>query len=144
MKYCYNCNRVTVGDPSFCNFCGRSYNVKLCPRMHANPRNAETCSQCGSRDFSTPQPRVPWWAPILEFVLSLVPALVLIVLSIGAIAVFTTALLHHPEMLNAVIPLLIALGVLWWLWSLIPEWFRAAIHRLLKRQRDPNGRRKER
>jgi hypothetical protein len=58
MKYCYECGHVTAGEPLFCQFCGHTYDVKLCPRMHANPRFAEVCSQCGSRDFSIPQPKV--------------------------------------------------------------------------------------
>src|SRR5271169_1531111 len=59
MKYCYQCGRMTDGEPLFCNFCGRSYDVKLCPRLHVNPRFADACSRCGSRDLSTPQPKVP-------------------------------------------------------------------------------------
>jgi len=39
MKYCYQCGKLTNGDPAFCNHCGRSYDVKLCPRMHQNPIN---------------------------------------------------------------------------------------------------------
>src|ERR1700689_3103953 len=69
MKYCYYCNRMTTGEPVFCNFCGRSYNVKLCPRLHVNSRISEVCSQCGSRDLSTPQPKVPLKARILVFLL---------------------------------------------------------------------------
>src|ERR1700738_624453 len=61
MKYCYNCNRATIREPLFCNFCGRSYNIKLCPKLHVNPRNAEPCSHCGSRELSLPQPKVPFW-----------------------------------------------------------------------------------
>ena len=60
MKFCYECGRITGGEPLFCNFCGRSYDVKLCPKLHANPRFAEACSRCGSRDLSIPQPKVPF------------------------------------------------------------------------------------
>jgi hypothetical protein len=140
MKYCYQCNRVTVGEPVFCNHCGRSYNVKLCPRLHANPRNAEACSQCGSRDLSTPQPKVPFWAPILQFFLSLVPGLILGLLSIGVVALFINELLNRPDMLLAVVLLLIALGFLWWVWAQIPLWFRNAIYRMLTRKRSGDGR----
>jgi|ERR1700722_12835768 len=136
MKYCYQCNRVTIGEPLFCNFCGRSYNVKLCPRLHGNPRNAETCSQCGSRDLSTPQPKVPLWAPILQFFLSLVPGLVLVLLSIVVIASLVNVLLHKPNMLVGIVLLFVALGVLWWVWAQIPLWFRKAIYKMLKRKRD--------
>ena len=94
MKYCYNCNRVTIGEPLFCNFCGRSYDIKLCHKLHVNPRYAEACSHCGSRELSTPQPKVPFWATILLFFLSLVPGLLLAILSIAAIAFFVRHLLN--------------------------------------------------
>ena len=86
MKYCYQCGRVTVGEPLYCNSCGRSYNVKLCPRHHANPRSAEVCAQCGSRDLSTPQPRVPISIRVLAFLLSLGPGLLLVLVSVLAYA----------------------------------------------------------
>src|ERR1700681_234011 len=115
MKYCYACNRITVGEPLFCNFCGRSYNVKLCPRMHANSRRAQACSQCGSRDLSTPGPQIPFWVPILEVVLSLIPGLVLVAVSIGAVWFVISTLLQSTDALLDVTLLLAALGFLWWL-----------------------------
>jgi RNA polymerase subunit RPABC4/transcription elongation factor Spt4 len=144
MKYCYNCGRITAGEPLFCNFCGRSYNVKLCPRLHVNPRNAEACSQCGSRDFSIPQPRAPFWAPIVQFLLSLLPGLILAVLTAAVIVFFVTELMTRPDMVCAAIRLLIALGFLWWVWSELPAWFRRAIHNLLKRRREGRDRRERR
>src|ERR1700688_1378666 len=125
MKYCFNCNRITPGEPLFCNSCGRSYDVKLCPRLHANPRSAEACSQCGSRDLSTPQPRVPLWVPVVEFLLSLIPGLVLALVSALAIGFFVVELLRSPRMLCAFVMLVFALGVLWWVWSKLPSWFRS-------------------
>jgi hypothetical protein len=136
MKYCYNCNRVTIGEPLFCNFCGRSYDIKLCPRLHVNPRNAEACSHCGSRELSTPQPKVPFWATILLFFLSLVPGLILAVFSIAAVAFFVQHLLNTPDMLLALAILQILLGMLWWGWTQIPLFFREAIHKMLQRKRD--------
>src|ERR1700682_2117455 len=58
MKHCYHCGRIAVGEPLFCNTCGRSFDRKLCPRLHPNPRSAEICSRCGSRELSTPPPKV--------------------------------------------------------------------------------------
>lgn len=55
MKYCYSCRRISPGGPRFCTWCGKSYDVKLCPRLHVNPRGAVVCAQCGSRDLSAPQ-----------------------------------------------------------------------------------------
>lgn len=55
MRYCRDCHKFTAGRPLFCQFCGRSYNVKLCPRGHRNPRAADACTTCGSHELSTPQ-----------------------------------------------------------------------------------------
>ncbi|MGH9611788.1 MAG: hypothetical protein ACRD4P_01760 [Bryobacteraceae bacterium] len=142
MKYCYNCNRITPGEPLFCSSCGRSYNVKLCPRLHPNPRTAEVCSRCGSRDLSTPQPRVPWWAPVLEFVLTLIPGVFLTVASvvIGLLVIVTLA--QRPEMLLSAFFLFIAIGILWAMWAELPAWLRTFSYKLLRRrrQRDEGGR----
>jgi hypothetical protein len=143
MKYCNQCDRVTIGEPLFCNFCGRSYDVKLCPRRHVNPRNAQACSQCGSRDLSTPQPKVPFWVRILLFLLSLVPGAILTVISIAAVILFILALFRNPAMLCATFLLLVALGFLWWVWAQLPLWLRRAIHRLLLRRRERDGRSEE-
>lgn len=136
MKYCYNCNRVTIGEPLFCNFCGRSYDIKLCPKLHVNPRNARACSHCGSRELSTPQPKVPFWATILLFVMTLIPGLLLAVFSIAAIVYFLRHLLDKPDTVLALVVLQILLGTLWWGWTEIPLFFREAIHKMLQRKGD--------
>ena len=94
MRYCYQCHHFTIGQALYCNRCGMSYDVKVCPARHLNPRNAEVCSECGSRDLSTPAPRMPLWlAPVL-FLLALVPGgglvLVLLVLSFNLAHTFLT------------------------------------------------------
>jgi len=134
MRYCYNCNRATIGDPLFCNFCGRSYNIKLCPKLHVNPRNAEACSRCGSRDLSTPQPKVPFWATFLLVVLYLIPGLVLAVFSLVAIRFFIKHFLNSPDTLLALTVLQMALGILWWGWTEIPRFFRRKVHKMLQRR----------
>ena len=136
MKYCFNCNHLTPGEPLFCDHCGRSYDVKLCPRMHRNPRSAELCSRCGSRDLSTPQPRVPWWAPGLEVLLTVIPAAALTMLSMGLAFLLLAAVLQNPQILSALVLLAIPLGALWWMWSEIPSSIRTWIWKLLKRRRD--------
>jgi len=135
MRYCYNCNKITAGEPLFCNFCGRSYNVKICAHKHINPRNAMACSQCGSRDFSTPQPKVPLWAPLLELLLRILPGSILVAASVTAIV----ALLHEASRNPVVIADVILLAVLWYAWSQLPRWFREAIYTLLKRRREDDG-----
>jgi hypothetical protein len=104
--------------------------------MHSNPRNAEACSKCGNKDLSTPQPRVPLWAPVLQFFLSLIPGLILTVLSILVVGIAIYEVANSPRIMTSLVFLAIALGILWWVWSLIPKWFRSAIYRMLKRKRD--------
>jgi len=123
MKYCYECGRMTVGQPLFCNFCGRSYDVKLCPRLHVNPRIAEVCSQCGSRELSTPQPRVSLVWRLLGFLAKIVIALLLAYLLLA----FLYELLASPQTSNAIVAFGFLFAALWFLWAMVPEWLRKAI-----------------
>jgi hypothetical protein len=136
MRYCYNDNHITTGKPLFCEQCGRSYDVKLCSRMHVNPRRAEFCSQCGSRDMSTPQPRVPFWMRIFVFLLSFLPGVILAMLSILTVVLLLKALLASPRMICVLVFLAIAAGTLTWVWTELPMWFRKAVYRLLTRSRE--------
>jgi RNA polymerase subunit RPABC4/transcription elongation factor Spt4 len=136
VKFCFNCGRITPGDPLFCNYCGRSYDIKLCQRMHPNPRRAEVCSRCGSRDFSTPQPLRPVWAPVLQFLLSAIPGFFLVLASVALVLFFLIAVLSNPNALLSFMFIGIALAILWSVWSQIPQLFRRAIYSFLKRMRD--------
>ena len=140
MKYCYHCDRVTIGEPLFCNFCGRSYDVKLCPNLHVNPRGASVCSKCGRTELTTPQPRVPFWARIVLFFLTLVPGLVLCVISIGLVVFFFNRFLFSHDMLVGLAAIDFVLGALWWGWTQIPLLFRERIHKMLQRRRDDEAR----
>lgn len=132
MKYCYQCGRMTVGEPLFCNHCGRSYDIKFCPRLHPNSRISEVCSLCGSRDLSTPQPKVSVWWKVLSFFLRIVVGALLVLISITLLVSFVSI----PQMQNALFALAILLGVLWWMWSEIPSWMKKVARRvLLKRER---------
>ncbi len=139
MKYCYECGRITAGEPLYCNFCGRSYDVKLCPRHHVNPRVAEVCSQCGSRELSTPQPRVAVWWKVLSFLLQIVVGGLLLLLSLAVFLEIMRGLLSTPQVQSGLVVLGILLGVLWWLWSELPDWLRRLVRRLLKRRERRNG-----
>jgi hypothetical protein len=140
MRYCYNCNHATSGEPLFCNACGRSFNVKLCPRLHVNPRSAAVCAQCGSRDLSTPQPRVPLGTKLLLFLLSLVPGFGLTILSLLVLGLLVRGLLQQPQMLVALILLGMAVGVLGGIWMQVPLWFRKGVYRMLGRKREQRRR----
>jgi RNA polymerase subunit RPABC4/transcription elongation factor Spt4 len=132
MKYCYQCGRMTNGDPMFCNHCGRSYDVKLCPRLHQNPRGAEVCAKCGSRELSTPQPKIPMGWRLLAILVRLGIGLVLFYASLCLVI----ALLRTPEVQRALVALGVLLSGLWWLWSKLPDWFQELIRALWKRKED--------
>jgi hypothetical protein len=130
MKFCYQCGRVTADKPLFCTFCGRSYDVKLCPRLHANPRFADVCAQCGSRELTKPQPKVPLWWHLLAFLFEI---------GFGSLLVFVTlefivGLLKMQFVQNALVVLGLLLIALWAVWIVLPEWLRKLIHRLLGRK----------
>lgn len=131
MKYCYGCGRLTPGNPLFCMSCGSSYDLKLCPRMHPNPRHAEVCSQCGSREFSTPQPAVSVGKRLIHALERALVILCVLALALAALVTF----LSTPQGQNAVIAFAILGALLWWLWSLIPKWLRQRIHRPRKGRR---------
>src|ERR1700676_3131019 len=128
MKFCYACGHTRGGEPLFCNSCGCSFDVKLCPKLHMNPRLAEACSQCGTRDLSTPQPRVPMrWqllAVLTQFLsgifIALLTLLVLLQLLKGF---FSNPKIHHSQMI-----LILLLTALWSIWSILPGCFRRAIY----------------
>jgi hypothetical protein len=134
MKYCYQCGKMTAGEPLFCGTCGRTYDVKLCPRLHVNPRGAEVCSKCGSRELSTPQPRIPMSLRLLALLLRLGLGLLLFYASITLVI----DLVRTPEVQRALVACGVLLAVLWWLWSKLPDWFQDAIRSFWKsgRQRD--------
>ena len=133
MRYCNQCHRITAGEPLFCNFCGRSYDLKLCPHRHPNPRNAEICSQCGSRELSTPHPRVSFWLAPLVKLFTILPGLALAAISIAfAFGVIRALLSNQAVMFQAVLAGLM-LAFLWYLYMHLPHFLRRFISKLFTR-----------
>lgn len=130
MRFCNHCGRYTAGKPLYCTFCGRSYDVRLCPRKHVNPRYAELCSQCGSRELSTPHPRIPIRWRIL---LLMVQGAVAVLFGITAIALLVILPPKLP-ILPRFFSLAALLGLFSFVFSSLPEWFHKAIRRSMRRQ----------
>ena len=131
MKYCYQCGHITAGEPLFCGTCGRTYDVKLCPRLHSNPRGAEVCSKCGSRELSTPQPKIPMSWKLLAILLRLGLGLLLFYATLWLVI----SLLRTPQVQQALVAFGLLLGCLWWLWTKLPDWLQDTIRALWKRRR---------
>jgi DNA-directed RNA polymerase subunit RPC12/RpoP len=123
---------MTAGEALFCGTCGRSYDVKLCPRLHQNPRGAEVCSKCGSRELSTPQPKIPMGWRLLAILVRLGIGIMLFYASLCLVI----ALIRTPEVQRALVALGVLLSGLWWLWSKLPDWFQELIRALWKRKED--------
>jgi RNA polymerase subunit RPABC4/transcription elongation factor Spt4 len=140
MRYCHQCHRVTPGEPLFCNFCGRSYDFKLCPHRHPNPRNAEVCNQCGSRELSTPHPRVPLWLAPLVALLSALPGLLLLCVTILFGFGFIQVLFSNQQLLFQAMLAGLMLAFLWYLYLQLPHFLRRFIAKLFQRSRkDDHG-----
>jgi|ERR1051326_6905575 RNA polymerase subunit RPABC4/transcription elongation factor Spt4 len=133
MRYCNQCHRITTGEPFFCNFCGRSYDVKLCPHRHPNPRNADICSQCGSRELSTPAPRTSLWIVPLVKLLTILPGLALVGISILFVFALVQALLTNQALLFQAVIAGLMLTFLWYLYTKLPHFLRQFISKLFKR-----------
>ncbi|HVB35582.1 MAG TPA: hypothetical protein VNJ52_14600 [Patescibacteria group bacterium] len=126
MKYCYHCGKMTAGEPLYCSTCGRTYDVKLCPRQHVNPRGAEVCSQCGSRELSTPQPRIPMALRLLALLARLGLGLLLFYATLS----LAIAAIETPQVRQLLVACGMLLAILWWLWTRLPDWFQEAIRSL--------------
>jgi len=135
MKYCYKCNRVTAGEPVFCQFCGRTYDLKLCPRLHPNPRAAEFCSQCGSRDLSVPQPKINLFLKPFLFLLSMLPGVLLLGALATVLVFFLYQLLTDPNNLAGLMCIAFGLGLLLLLWMLLPKFVRKLIARAFRKEK---------
>jgi RNA polymerase subunit RPABC4/transcription elongation factor Spt4 len=139
MRYCNQCHRITSGDPLFCNFCGRSYDVKLCPHRHPNPRNANMCSQCGSRELSTPHPHLPIWLGPLLALLSALPGLLLLAVTVLFLFGFASAVATHPQLQLQLMIVGLMLAFLWYLYMHLPALLKRMLSRLVGRSHSSKG-----
>jgi hypothetical protein len=137
MKFCFECGHTTRGEPLFCNFCGHSYEMKFCPKLHANPRFAEACSHCGSRDLSVPQPRVPFAFLLVVVLVQGFTGSLLALVSIRFAILLTAAVRSHSENYETLI-VIIVLAVCWFLWTHFPTLLRRAIRRAMMTRKDSN------
>ena len=119
MKRCTACFRFHPGTPTFCSFCGRSFDVRICSRGHRNPRGVQFCAECGSADLSTPAPPASFLHHLSGFVLYLFFALTiaLVVLVVG-LAVIQS--IDWSALTPSLVALVLMVGVLYWTSTLLP------------------------
>jgi hypothetical protein len=124
MRYCHNCHKTTTGEPLFCHSCGFTYDAKLCPARHINPRWATVCSQCGSRDLSTPAPPVPLWLKPLLLLVALLPGVLLLLLLALAVVGVVDQVLSNQGVQGQLLAVIVILALLWWLWLQLPHFIQ--------------------
>lgn len=67
MRYCPYCHRLSLGQPLYCRFCSRSYDVRICRSCHSvNDLDVLVCGNCGGRDFSEPAGSSPFWLVLVR------------------------------------------------------------------------------
>jgi Na+-transporting NADH:ubiquinone oxidoreductase subunit NqrB len=98
--------------------------------MHRNSRFSKACRECGSRELSETQPQVSVWWKLLEFLVKFVFGTALVY---GSLAVLVD-MLRHPQVQAGLLIIGILLGLLWWAWCQLPEWFRKFVSRRLRRK----------
>lgn len=119
MKRCTACFRYSLGEPTFCNHCGRSYDVRICHRGHRNARGVRFCAECGSAELSTPAPPAGVLFTISLWVLRVVGLFVLVLAALVGIVGALSALPWSaigPHLLS----LAVVLGLLYWSTTLLP------------------------
>ena len=134
MRLCFSCRRVTPGAPSYCHYCGKTYNVRLCSRGHINPRSANVCSQCGSKELSTPQRKIPFLLKPLIFLLSHLVGIILLLSLVGFLGFFVYKLFIDPNGLLPLMCLGFLLGPLLLVWMMLPGLIRNPIKRVFRRK----------
>jgi RNA polymerase subunit RPABC4/transcription elongation factor Spt4 len=120
MRYCHNCHRLTANKPLFCSNCGCTYGVKLCPRLHVSPKAAQICSQCGSRDLSTPHPKIPILLRPFVVLLDAGPAVLILFALCIWVVFYIRQLLNDPNSLLPLLLIALTLGGLLYGWMRLP------------------------
>lgn len=142
MRYCNRCRHITAGeDPLFCNHCGSSYDAKVCPARHVNPRTAEVCSECGSRDLSIPAPPLTFAVRILLRAVTIVPGVILVFLSALLLVGFAQAILTNEQVQLQLLVLTLLVGLLWFVYSQMPAFLKRLLRSSWRRLRQGRRRR---
>jgi DNA-directed RNA polymerase subunit RPC12/RpoP len=136
MRFCYNCSRITPStakgeQPLFCQTCGRTFDTKYCHRLHPNPRSAVVCSQCGSKELSTPQPKVPFYIVPLLWLLTILPGFVLLAATVAFFAWFISTLISNQQLLGSAMAVGLIFALLWLMYLHLPDLVRKAIGKRL-------------
>jgi len=133
MKYCTNCRRMAPGAPLFCVTCGRTFDVRLCPRHHPNSRSAEFCVQCGSSDLSEPHQRASWSIRFLIALTRRAPMLFLSLTAAVLISAFLRELGTDAVLQKNLVSLALLGGLARFVYTRLPEVVRRHVRSVVRK-----------
>jgi len=119
MRYCSHCRRLNPGYPVICHYCSRTWYVRLCPRGHENPSNAQYCGTCGSADLSETAGPKPW--PIYFIKLLIIFILFITVFSIGKLLFDSVRGQSSPGIPTFIISIVLLIGTYFFAVSMSPQ-----------------------
>jgi len=128
VRYCPNCHRINVGRPQICNYCGRSWYIRLCPSRHENPYDVQYCGTCGSTDLTDTAGAKPWWSLIFRVSVWIIFILFIVTLCRDANQLF-------PLLLTLSLPVIMLLSVYFLIGSIAPwplKGFLKNINKIIK------------
>lgn len=138
MKRCTYCFRYSIGEHAFCSHCGRSFNVRLCPRGHISPRGADFCGECGSGDLSTPAPPATFLFHLSQWALRVTLALTVIIVALLAVLALIYTL-NWSAIAPRLLWLVLTVAFLYWTTTLLPGPIRKvgkfALHKGMSRRK---------
>ena len=121
MRYCRNCRKWNVAEPTRCRYCGAGLEGRLCPSGHVNPPNAGLvfCGECG-------KPLEKTWGAGFSLMPYLVGAGVLIVTFVVVLVVSQFGRWYDPAVSGFIILVILILG-LRLSFRIVPPWVRNLI-----------------
>lgn len=124
MRYCAFCKRMNPDKPLYCQFCGRTFGVKICKHCReANPHEALCCRKCGCNELSDPSGPSPSWLAYLNvlcgilaltLIMGLIRSLELLLPLFGVIGLLCLGFVFMPSIIRKLLK-----GVLGYLWEVV-------------------------
>jgi hypothetical protein len=96
-------------------------------------REAEVCSACGSRDLTTPQPKLAFWLRPFLFLLSLIPGISLLVFSALFLVAYIYVFFFEPALQLRFMLMSLVLSLLWLLYIMLPSFLEMRIRRSMRK-----------
>ena len=119
MKRCNHCFRYAVGQPTYCPYCGRTYDVRICARGHKSPRGVQFCAECGSDELSEAAPAESLLAKLSRLSLQVCLGMFCAVLLLSVVLAALRAIDWQAVTPNLVL-LGLAVAFLYWTTTLLP------------------------